>query len=63
MEQGLEYAQMLEIPVSTVSVVKKKSLFGRRAKPADDLKNRVVESVNELLDGGAATAGGTVTQS
>lgn len=51
MEQGLEYAQMLEIPVSTVSVVKKKSLFSRRAKPADDLKDRVVETVNERLDG------------
>lgn len=50
MEQGLEYAQMLEIPVSTVSVVKKKSLFSRKAKPVDDLKDRVVESVNERLD-------------
>lgn len=49
MEQSLEYAQMLEIPVSTVSVVKKKSLFSRKAKPADDLKDRVVESVNERL--------------
>ncbi len=51
MEQGLEYAQMLEIPVSTVSVVKKKSLFSRKAKPADDLKDRVVESVNDRLGG------------
>lgn len=49
MEQGLEYAQMLEIPVSTVSVVRKKSLFSRKAKPADDLKDRVVESVNGRL--------------
>lgn len=56
MEQGLEYAQMLEIPVSTVSVVKKKSLFGRRSKHADDLKDRVVESVNERLDGDSTTA-------
>lgn len=55
MEQGLEYAQMLEIPVSTVSIVKKKSLFGRRSKPADDLKDRVVESVNERLDDGEST--------
>lgn len=54
MEQGLEYAQMLEIPVSTVSVVKKKSLFSRKAKHADELKNRVVESVNERLDEGGA---------
>ncbi len=56
MEQGLEYAQMLEIPVSTVSVVKKRSLFARRAKPADDLKDRVVESVNERMGEGVATA-------
>lgn len=49
MNEGLEYAQMLEIPVSTVSVVKKKSWFGRRQKPSDDLKDRVVESVNERV--------------
>lgn len=47
--EGLEYAQMLEIPVSTVNVVKKKSLFSRRSKPADDLKDRVVDSVNERV--------------
>lgn len=45
----LEYAQMLEIPVSTVNVVKKRSLFARKPKPADDLKDRVVESVNERM--------------
>ncbi len=45
----LEYAQMLEIPVSTVNVVKKRSLFSRKPKPADDLKDRVVESVNDRL--------------
>lgn len=50
MEQSLEYAQMLEIPVSTVSVVKKKSLFSRKAKPSDDLKDKVVESVNGRMD-------------
>lgn len=49
MDQSLEYAQMLEIPVSTVNVVKKKSLFSRKAKPADDLKDKVVDSVNERL--------------
>lgn len=58
MEQGLEYAQMLEIPVSTVSVVKKKSLFGRKSKRADDLKDRVVENVNERLGGATPTAEG-----
>ena len=49
MNEGLEYAQMLEIPVSTVNVVKKKSLFARKAKPAEDLRDRVVDSVNERL--------------
>lgn len=54
MEQELDYAEMLEIPVSTVSVVKKKSLglFKRKAEPAqprDDLKDMVVESVNERV--------------
>lgn len=49
MNEGLEYAQMLEIPVSTVSVVKKRSIFSRKAKPADELKNRVVDSVNERV--------------
>lgn len=48
-EEELEYAQMLEIPVSTVSVVKKRSLFGRKHKQNDDLKDRVVESVNERI--------------
>lgn len=50
MNEGLEYAQMLEIPVSTVSVVRRRSLFGRRPKRGDDLKDRVVESVNERVD-------------
>ena len=48
--QDLDYAEMLEIPVSTVNVTKKKSFF-KRAKPAaeekDDLKDIVVDSVNE----------------
>ena len=59
MEQELDYAEMLEIPVSTVNVVKKKSLFKRKAaeKPlaqtpevaGDELKEKVVESVNERV--------------
>ena len=59
MNQELDYAEMLEIPVSTVNVVKKKSLnlFKRKnAKPAeeapqqqDDLKELVVDSVNERV--------------
>ena len=32
MDQQLEYAQMLEVPVSTVSVVKKKPFFKKKAK-------------------------------
>lgn len=54
--EGLEYAQMLEIPVSTVSVLKKRSIFGKRAKPADDLKDKVVDSVNDKLVGEAVKA-------
>ena len=47
MDQELEYAQMLEVPVSTVSVVRKKPLFKKKAQKEDeDLKERVVESVN-----------------
>lgn len=47
MENEMDYAEMLEIPVSTVSVVKKKSLFKRKGGAKDDLKDKVVESVNE----------------
>ena len=54
MNQELDYADMLEIPVSTVNVVKKKSLFKKKpAAPAplddEDIKERVVESVNERV--------------
>ena len=49
MNEGLDYAQMLEIPVSTVSVVKKKPFFRRRAKREEDLKDKVVESVNDRV--------------
>ena len=47
--QELDYAEMLEIPVSTVTVTKKKSLFRRREQARDDLKERVVDSVNERV--------------
>lgn len=48
--QELDYAEMLEIPVSTVTVTKKKSLFRRKEQPQrDDLKERVVDSVNERV--------------
>ncbi|MBD5632114.1 MAG: M23 family metallopeptidase [Clostridia bacterium] len=55
MNQELDYAEMLEIPVSTVNVVKKKSLnlFKRKGdkeqQPQDDLKDLVVDSVNERV--------------
>lgn len=51
MNQELDYAEMLEIPVSTVNVVKKKSFFKRRqkAEQPEELKERVVESVNERV--------------
>ena len=42
---------MLEIPVNTVTVTKKKSIFKRKqkAQPQDDIKDLVVESVNERM--------------
>ena len=55
MNQELDYAEMLEIPVSTVNVVKKKSfnLFKRKTAEKipqqDDLKELVVDSVNERV--------------
>ena len=55
MNQELDYAEMLEIPVSTVNVVKKKSinLFKRKnekaQQPREDLKELVVDSVNERV--------------
>lgn len=49
--QDLDYAEMLEIPVSTVTVTKKKSLFRRKEQlPKDDLKERVVDTVNERVN-------------
>ena len=59
MNEELDYAEMLEIPVSTVNVVKKKSIF--KHKPffapktedapvvSDELKELVVDSVNERV--------------
>lgn len=50
MNEELDYAEMLEIPVNTVNVVKKKSIFKRKKLPRqDDLKEQVVESVNERV--------------
>ena len=47
--QELDYAEMLEIPVSTVTVTKKKSFFKRREPQREDLKEQVVDSVNERV--------------
>lgn len=45
----LEYAKMLEIPVSTVSVVKRpKKAAKRPVQP--DLKNKVIDQINEKLN-------------
>lgn len=52
MEQELDYAEMLEIPVSTVNVTKKKSFFKRKPaakEPQEELKELVVDSVNERV--------------
>lgn len=54
MNEELDYAEMLEIPVSTVNVVKKKSIFKRKSAkaqpaPQEDLKEAVLESVNERV--------------
>lgn len=54
MNEQLDYAEMLEIPVNTVNVTKKKSIFRRNKQAAEpqietELKDRVVESVNERV--------------
>lgn len=50
MSENIDYAEMLEIPVNTLNVVKKK---GRKRKE-DDLKERVVREVNERVEEGSA---------
>lgn len=47
MNEQIDYAEMLEIPVSTVNVVRKKSRK-KRTEP-EDLKDRVVQTVNERV--------------
>ena len=44
MDEEMEYAEMLEIPVSTVNVTKKR---GRKPKKQTDLKDKVITKVNE----------------
>lgn len=47
MNEEIEYAQMLEIPVSTVNVVKKR---GRKPKKSTALKEKVISKVNEGIE-------------
>lgn len=47
---NLEYAEMLEIPVSTVNVVKKRGFFRRKAVQKEDLKDDVLASVNSRAE-------------
>lgn len=47
MSETIDYAEMLEIPVSTLNVVKKKG----RKKKEEDLKEKAVDAVNARLGG------------
>ena len=48
MNEELSYAEMLEIPVETVTVRRKES--GKKRRSREDLADRVVESVNDRVD-------------
>jgi hypothetical protein len=48
MNEEIEYAEMLEIPVSTVNVVRKK----HRARNRADLKDKLISRVNERVEAG-----------
>ena len=56
MNEEIEYAEMLEIPVSTVNVVRKKRSKKSKNKPSQtvaaavDLKETVIEKVNDKLE-------------
>lgn len=50
MNEELDYAEMLEIPVETVTVKRK----GKRKQKEPDLKERLVEQVNDRMDETAA---------
>lgn len=53
---NLEYAEMLEIPVNTVNVVKKKGLFRRKNEKKEDLKEDVLANVNSRAEAEDFTA-------
>lgn len=54
MNEAIEYAEMLEIPVSTVNIIRKKR--GKKQKTTEeknlvkDVKDRAIKQVNERLD-------------
>ena len=50
MSENIDYAEMLEIPVNTLNVTKQRSRKKKDAEP--DLKERVVERVNERVTRG-----------
>ena len=54
MNEEIEYAEMLEIPVSTVNVVrkrrKKKSAHSSALEESASLKSTVLDAVNERMD-------------
>ena len=56
MSQPIDYAEMLEIPVNTLNVTKKR---GKKKGGAEELKARAVEAANER----AAASGENVTES
>ena len=47
MNDTIDYAEMLEIPVNTLNVTKKRS---KKRREEEDLKERVLDSVNEKMD-------------
>ncbi len=49
MNEAIEYAEMLEIPVSTVNVVHKKRGRKRKNEPKPDVKDTLIEQVNSRL--------------
>lgn len=51
MSQPIDYAEMLEIPVNTLNVTKKR---GKKRHGTEDLKDRAVDAVNERVSGAAA---------
>ena len=47
MSETIDYAEMLEIPVSTLNVTKKR---GKKRRAPEELKEQAVEAVNERLE-------------